>query len=207
MAITAESLIRDLEAGLGVLCKVCRAPLCPHELLIAVALGFRNAPRCPACLGTALQREPNELRESVIAYIHQRECFESAWSWATHAEHAEGRPCGLAAAEHVSVRIAGPGNAGGQGGVSSRVPAEEGPTNTEVEHQLEWDAGEMGCGELVLELRLRLEGMEPGQVMKLCARDPGAPEDLPAWCRLTGHRLCAAQHPHYWIKRKETNAR
>jgi tRNA 2-thiouridine synthesizing protein A len=61
----------------------------------------------------------------------------------------------------------------------------------------------MGCGDLVLELRLRLQAMQPGQLMKLCARDPGAPQDLPAWCRLTGHTLLRAEHPTYWIKRKE----
>ena len=68
----------------------------------------------------------------------------------------------------------------------------------------EWDAGEMGCGELVLELRARVERMRPGDVLRLIARDPGAPADLPAWCRLTGHRLVAGQHPVYFIERKET---
>jgi len=66
-----------------------------------------------------------------------------------------------------------------------------------------WDAGDMGCADLVLELRLRLRAMQPGQIIKLCARDPGAPHDLPAWSRLTGHLLLRAEHPNYWIKRKE----
>lgn len=66
-----------------------------------------------------------------------------------------------------------------------------------------WDAGELGCGELVLELRMRLDRMRPGQVLKLIARDPGAPADLPAWCRLTGHTLVSEAHPDYWIRRKE----
>ena len=69
---------------------------------------------------------------------------------------------------------------------------------------LEWNAGELGCGELVLELRLRLEAMAPGQVLKLTALDPGAPADLPAWCRMTGHTLVNRQHPVYLIRRKET---
>jgi tRNA 2-thiouridine synthesizing protein A len=68
---------------------------------------------------------------------------------------------------------------------------------------LEWNAGELGCGELVLELRLRLEAMAPGQVLKLTALDPGAPADLPAWCRMTGHTLVNRQHPVYLIRRKE----
>lgn len=67
----------------------------------------------------------------------------------------------------------------------------------------EWDAGDLGCGDLVLELRIRLKALRPGQVLKLTARDPGAPADLPAWCRLTGHGLAGAEHPVYWIRRKE----
>ena len=67
----------------------------------------------------------------------------------------------------------------------------------------EWDAGDMGCGELVMELRIRLKPERPGHLLKLTARDPGAVEDLPAWCRLTGHHLVSADHPLYFIRRKE----
>ncbi len=66
-----------------------------------------------------------------------------------------------------------------------------------------WDAGDMGCGELVLALRMRLADMQPGQVLEVIARDPGAPADLPAWCRMTGHTLLHEQHPIYRIRRKE----
>ena len=67
----------------------------------------------------------------------------------------------------------------------------------------EWNAGDLGCGELVLELRTRLHAMAPGAVLRLIARDPGAPADIPAWCRLTGHALVSGQHPVYLIRRKE----
>lgn len=67
-----------------------------------------------------------------------------------------------------------------------------------------WDAGEMGCGELVLELRARLARLRPGQVLQLIARDPGAPADLPAWCRMTGHTLLQEEHPVYLIRREES---
>jgi tRNA 2-thiouridine synthesizing protein A len=66
-----------------------------------------------------------------------------------------------------------------------------------------WDAGDLGCGELVLELKLRLDRLRPGHVLKLVALDPGAPADLPAWCRMTGHTLVSATHPVYLIRRKE----
>ncbi len=68
---------------------------------------------------------------------------------------------------------------------------------------LEWDAGDTACGDLVLQLKMRLSAMRPGEILKLTARDPGAPADLPAWCRLTGHRLLRAEHPDYWLERKE----
>jgi tRNA 2-thiouridine synthesizing protein A len=67
----------------------------------------------------------------------------------------------------------------------------------------EWDAGDMGCGDLVLELRRRIQALGIGHVLKVVARDPGAPADLPAWCRLTGHAMVRADHPLYWIRREE----
>lgn len=62
-----------------------------------------------------------------------------------------------------------------------------------------WDAGAMGCGELVMALRLRLRQM-PGATLRLTATDPGAPEDIPAWCRMTGHTLLRAEGNDYWIR-------
>jgi len=65
-----------------------------------------------------------------------------------------------------------------------------------------WDAGGLGCGELVVLLFLRLRAMPPGATFLLTATDPGALHDIPAWCRLTGHRLAVAEPPHYLIVRK-----
>ncbi len=65
-----------------------------------------------------------------------------------------------------------------------------------------WDAGDTGCGELVLELRARLTRMRVGQVLRLVTRDPGASEDIPAWCRLTGHTLVAQAPPVYDIRKE-----
>ncbi len=65
----------------------------------------------------------------------------------------------------------------------------------------EWDAGDMGCGILVLELRKKLRA-QPGAIFKVIALDLGAPEDLPAWCRLTGNELVHHDPAtkSYWIK-------
>jgi tRNA 2-thiouridine synthesizing protein A len=67
----------------------------------------------------------------------------------------------------------------------------------------EWDAGEMGCGELVIDLRARMRALAPAAVLRLVALDPGAREDIPAWCGMTGHKLVEAAHPVYLIRRKE----
>jgi tRNA 2-thiouridine synthesizing protein A len=60
----------------------------------------------------------------------------------------------------------------------------------------------MGCGELVFELMRRMNALPPGAVLHLVALDPGAVEDLPAWCRMTGHGLVGCDPPHFRIQRK-----
>ena len=65
-----------------------------------------------------------------------------------------------------------------------------------------WDAGDMGCGELIVLLRARVRALAPEQILRVIARDAGAPEDLPAWSRLTGHPLVRAEHPVYEFIRK-----
>jgi len=64
------------------------------------------------------------------------------------------------------------------------------------------DVGDTLCGELALLLRAELAKLEPGQVIRVVARDPAAPQDLPAWCEVTGHALVHSEHPDYWIRRK-----
>lgn len=64
-----------------------------------------------------------------------------------------------------------------------------------------WDAGLMGCGELVMVLRLKLRAV-PGQVIRVIARDSGAPEDIPAWCRMTRNELLRHEPDShsFWIR-------
>jgi tRNA 2-thiouridine synthesizing protein A len=68
-----------------------------------------------------------------------------------------------------------------------------------------WDAGGLGCGELVLELRGHLAGLPPGSLFELIATDAGAVEDLPSWCRMTGHALVMAEHPRYLIRTRASS--
>ncbi|MCW5621687.1 MAG: sulfurtransferase TusA family protein [Burkholderiales bacterium] len=67
----------------------------------------------------------------------------------------------------------------------------------------DWDAGDLGCGDLVIRLRFRLKAMQPGQVLRVHATDAGAREDLPAWCRMTGEILLVHEPEHhlYFIQR------
>jgi tRNA 2-thiouridine synthesizing protein A len=78
-----------------------------------------------------------------------------------------------------------------------------GPVDDPIHANASWDAGAMGCGELVFLLMQRLGALAPGEVLKLTATDPGAPHDIPAWCRLTANPLLRAEPPHYYIQRKD----
>ncbi|MCG7287310.1 sulfurtransferase TusA family protein [Cellulomonas sp. ACRRI] len=50
------------------------------------------------------------------------------------------------------------------------------------------DGGDLGCARLLVLLRARARELPPGTVVHLTTSDPVAPIDLPAWCRMTGHR-------------------
>jgi tRNA 2-thiouridine synthesizing protein A len=65
------------------------------------------------------------------------------------------------------------------------------------------DGGDRSCGELILALKRAIDGLRGGDVLKLVCRDPGAREDLPAWCRITGHRLLWGDGSTFYIQRKE----
>ena len=79
---------------------------------------------------------------------------------------------------------------------------ERGSTGTGAEKAF-YDAGDLACGELLIELHRRMTGLGPGDVLRVRATDPAAPLDIPAWCHLTGHGLTREGHPMYWIRRKE----
>jgi len=65
-----------------------------------------------------------------------------------------------------------------------------------------WDAGDAGCGQLIMGLRSHLEPLDPGATLEVIARSDGAPVDLWVWCRMTGHRLISQAHPRYVIERR-----
>ena len=66
-----------------------------------------------------------------------------------------------------------------------------------------FDGGEQGCGEVLLDLRIHIRAMQPGSFLAIFARDAGAPVEIPAWCRVTGHRLHEVRPPFYLVQIKE----
>jgi len=169
-------------------CAVCHGALCGHEALLAVVLGSKNAPRCARCAAAETHESAASLVERALQWIVRRDCFAHVWRRAGTSEGhgAVDRPPCLFAAAATAPR-------------STTVTAPPAPT---AEPAASWDAGDLGCGDLVLELRLRLRELPAGAVMHVVARDPAAPVDLPAWCGLVGHTLLSASHPHYRIQRK-----
>jgi tRNA 2-thiouridine synthesizing protein A len=179
--------VRELYRLAGGRCRDCARPYTAREAVGSVALGFKDAPRCLPCLTDRLGRAEADLRADLVHYARRRECYARAWAI---AERLDGpSPDWPALVEPRQSPAAGS---------SSLEPVDSGPEPAGA-----WDAGDMGCGELVLALRGRLNALPPGAVLQVTATDPAAPEDLPAWCRLTGNPLIDARPPVYLIRRKE----
>ena len=69
-----------------------------------------------------------------------------------------------------------------------------------------FDAVDLGCGQLLLDFRMHIRHLPGGSRVLLATRDIASPREVPAWCRLTGNRLVAMEHPYYLIE-KRTNHR
>lgn len=66
----------------------------------------------------------------------------------------------------------------------------------------EFDGGEETCGRVIVNLHLYIRDQEPGRRLLVISRDPGAPVELPAWCRMTRNQLTEMLHPYYLITLK-----
>jgi tRNA 2-thiouridine synthesizing protein A len=196
-----ESLAR-LESHVAALqdarCVDCLRGLCGHESLFNVAMGLTTKPRCLSCLAVGLATTATELRNQLFAHFQHRACYGEVWRRVNEREGfpRQGLPACL-----------WPDSGGERADVEYDrgfdAPASSSQSQADIPVADDWDAGEMACGDLVLALRLRLDRLSSRATLRLVARDPGAKEDLPAWCRLTGHKLLAQSHPEYWIQRKE----
>lgn len=208
-AMTAEALILEMKRLEAQPCSACAVLLCAHQVLMNIALGFKHRPRCLSCLANALDSNALSFRDSLIEYLQQRKCHQKAWAWANEHEGVasiENAAC-LQLPNIQAVMSHRQSQLPGNPDMSAPGAKENGNAHLrDISHEAiaaEWDAGEMSCGDFVLELRHRLQALRPGEIIKIYAHDPGARQDLPAWSRLTGNFLVRAEHPTYWIKRKE----
>jgi TusA-related sulfurtransferase len=53
------------------------------------------------------------------------------------------------------------------------------------------DAGEAGCSELIMLIFQTMKPMAPGEILEVSAYDQIADIDIMAWCRMTGNVLVA----------------
>jgi tRNA 2-thiouridine synthesizing protein A len=168
-------------------CAGCGASLCAHAYVLNVALGHKRRPLCVDCLARGLGRKREDFLAQIHDYVSHRECYRAGWAWASARE-------GSVDLERPTCIYRGtePGS----------VPPATGADAVAAHADAEWDAGDMACGDLVLELRLRLERLAPGDVLRVRATDPAAGRDIPSWCRLTRHRLRAAGEPLFWIEKR-----
>jgi tRNA 2-thiouridine synthesizing protein A len=195
--IKIEELLCNLKQLRERHCALCRAAICGHEALMSVTMGFKDAPQCWSCLAGSLSQEREALRDHLYAYIRHRSCHHAGWLWADREEGFE--PGSL---PRCLWPTAPTDNGQQEWTLESPVPKEMTIPDMDLNSDAEWDAGSLGCGDLVLELRNKINILKPGQIFKLRALDSGAPTDLPAWCRMTGHMLIGFRHPVYLIKRK-----
>ena len=65
------------------------------------------------------------------------------------------------------------------------------------------DLDTMACGDLMIALRRAMRPLDSGQVLRVHATDPGAPHDIPAWCRMTGHTLLGREGDAYHIRKRD----
>jgi tRNA 2-thiouridine synthesizing protein A len=65
-----------------------------------------------------------------------------------------------------------------------------------------WDSGHTTCGRLIIGICDELKKLSAGELLSISTADDGAPFDIPAWCRMTGHQLVGVEHPTYIIRKK-----
>ncbi len=62
------------------------------------------------------------------------------------------------------------------------------------------DARHLICPMPVIRTGEKIDQLENGQILEVLCTDPGALADIPAWCRLHGHQIAAAETDGLEIK-------
>lgn len=75
----------------------------------------------------------------------------------------------------------------------------------DLQPDLEIIMGELGCGDLIYELREQFDRVRAGALVRVVSNDPGGPREIPAWCEMTGRTLIAMKPPNYTIRARTRN--
>lgn len=55
------------------------------------------------------------------------------------------------------------------------------------------DCSGMSCPMPILKTKKAVDGLQPGQILKMIATDPGSTSDMKAWTEKTGNQLVASE--------------
>lgn len=189
-----EDVIREVDAGWGAPCTGCTQALVGQEVVLSLLMGFRTTPHCADCLAQTIGRTRESFLDNARARLRGLDCYRAGWEHADRRQAATGEQPALGSLIDRELESS-PTDTSAE---ETQAPAGSSPPEADTF----FDAGEMSCGDLALQLRKELTGLNPGTVLEVVALDLAAPEDLPAWCKLTGHTLLQMQPPHYWIQRR-----
>ncbi|RZW13486.1 MAG: sulfurtransferase TusA family protein [Desulfobulbaceae bacterium] len=76
---------------------------------------------------------------------------------------------------------------------------------SDIEVDLELDVSELQCPMPLLKAKLALNGLDPQQVLKVIATDPGSEKDIHLFIEQSNHQILDFQKDehsyYYWIKK------
>jgi tRNA 2-thiouridine synthesizing protein A len=61
----------------------------------------------------------------------------------------------------------------------------------------ELDARRLLCPMPVIRTQDRVKQLQKGDVLSVACTDPGVMQDIPAWCRINGHKVLETQSDDY----------
>ena len=70
--------------------------------------------------------------------------------------------------------------------------------------RVELDCRRLLCPLPVIRVQDRVAGLQPGDELEAVCSDPGALQDIPAWCRINGHEVIgthSADGDHFIVMR------
>jgi tRNA 2-thiouridine synthesizing protein A len=59
--------------------------------------------------------------------------------------------------------------------------------------QKQLDARRLLCPMPVIKLQSKVKDLKPGDILNVICTDPGAANDIPAWCRIHGHKVVGVE--------------